>query len=64
MIDRELLLELLGEGFHAAFRKAADSYQAGRIYAEIERMTDDEWTAIIEFVADPILVELKRLDAS
>lgn len=44
--------DLVGEGFHAGFRKASDCAQAHQIYRLIEQMPDDQWSAVIEFVLD------------
>lgn len=53
-------ISLLGEGFHTAFRKAVgDSPQARKIHELIQKMPNDEWHAILEFVYDGIKPELK-----
>jgi hypothetical protein len=57
MMDRELLTELLGEGFHTAFRKATDCDQAPVIYRLIEEMPEDDWANVLDFVADCLPTE-------
>jgi hypothetical protein len=51
---REEFLELLGEAFHTAFRKASDSAQGVQIYRLIEEMPESDWTSVLEFVFDSI----------
>lgn len=47
--------ELLGEGFHTAFRKATDSPEADAIWKLINELDDDEWASVINFVAAPLI---------
>jgi len=51
-ISREDFIELLGEGFHTAFRKATDCQQANTIWHQIQKMAPHDWSAVLEFVAD------------
>lgn len=52
-IDRSELQAMLGEGFHAAFRKAADGPQAMQIYRLIFEMGDD-WDSVLRFVLEGV----------
>ncbi len=54
-MNRDLLIELLGEGFHTAFRKATDCNQAPQIYRLIEDMSEKSWTSVLDFVAEVII---------
>ena len=57
--------EYLGEGIHTAFRKALpDSKQAHQIWKLIREMPDEDWEAIVKFVAiglKPLCDEVERL---
>lgn len=44
---------MLAEGFHTAFRKAIDGPDAMPIHRMISNMSDEDWSCVIEFVADP-----------
>lgn len=44
----------LGEGFHTAFRKAADSAEATVIHRLIGDMQPEEWSAVIDFVTNGV----------
>lgn len=46
---------LLGEGFHTAFRKGTEHPSSGKIWNLISELPEDEWAAIIDWVADPFL---------
>lgn len=45
---------MLAEGFHTAFRKAADHPLAMQIHGLIGSLPDREWGAVISFVAEPL----------
>lgn len=49
---------MIGEGFHTAFRKAADSMEAAIAWKAIRDMDSEEYAAIISFTADPIIEAL------
>jgi hypothetical protein len=51
MADISALEDILGEGFHTAFRKAAYSEEASKIWKLIDQLPEGEWDAVIEFVA-------------
>lgn len=50
----------VGEGFHTAFRKAADSAQADRIHKLITDLPSEEWSGIVRFVAEPLVEAIKH----
>jgi hypothetical protein len=52
--SREEFVALLGEAFHTAFRKASDSAQGVQIYRLIDAMPEDDWAAVLEFVAETV----------
>jgi hypothetical protein len=54
-MNRDEFIELLGEAFHTAFRKAADCSQAMKIHQLIDEMPERDWTAVLEFVTDTVL---------
>jgi hypothetical protein len=59
-MNKEEFIELLGEAFHAAFRKAlGDSPLASEIWNNIHMMPDADWAAILEFVYECIKDEVK-----
>lgn len=53
-INREDFRSVIGEGFHTAFRKGTDAPQSSKIWNLIKEMDDEEWSAVVAFVADPI----------
>jgi hypothetical protein len=55
-MTKDELASLLSEGFHTAFRKAADSTEAVAIHKQISALPDDEWARIVEFVAHGLIV--------
>jgi len=44
------LLDVLGQSFHTAFRKAGDSIASSDAHAAIKGMDEDEWESILDFV--------------
>jgi len=50
----EEIKEVLGEGFHTAFRKAVNSKKAYAIWKLIRELSDEEWNDIIDFVYECI----------
>lgn len=48
--------DLLGEGFHTAFRKATDCDQAHPIWELIRDMPADDWRSVLEMVYDHVVV--------
>lgn len=52
MTTREDLEELLGEGMHAAFRKACDCPEGMQIHHLIDRMPPEHWATVVGFVAE------------
>jgi hypothetical protein len=46
------LKEVLGEVFHTALRKAADSPESDTAWKAIRDMKPDEWDGILDFVVD------------
>jgi hypothetical protein len=54
-MTRDELAAHLGEGFHTAFRKAADCSQAMRIHELIDDMPPNQWAAVIDFVTDALM---------
>jgi hypothetical protein len=54
-MTRDELADFLGEGFHTAFRKAADYPEAMHIHRLISKMPPDQWTAVIDFVTDALM---------
>lgn len=51
-MNRDDFLSMLGEGFHTAFRKAGDSATATQVHRLIGNLAPEEWSSIVEFVAD------------
>lgn len=62
-LDNEVTLEdlkgFLGEGFHTALRKAVDSGRSDKIWMLIDTMPDEDWDAILTFVARPLMEAYK-----
>jgi hypothetical protein len=54
---------MLAEGFHTAFRKATDSMESAIAWKAIRDMEDGEYSAIIDFVAEPLIAMLRRAEA-
>jgi len=44
---------MLAEGFHTAFRKAIEGPDAMPIHRLIDAMSQEDWSKVITFVADP-----------
>jgi hypothetical protein len=42
--------ELLGEGFHKAFRVMGNSYHANDVYSAITNMNPHEWDNVLSFL--------------
>jgi hypothetical protein len=61
-VTKDELASLLGEGFHTAFRKAADSSEAVAIHKQISALPDVEWARIVEFVAHGLIVSGLEVD--
>ena len=59
-VTKDELRSFLGEGFHTAFRKAADSDEANTIWHLIQKMDPDEWHAVLDFVTEPTFEMLQR----
>jgi len=55
LFEDDELENFLGEGFHTAFRKAVDSKEADRIWHAINDLPSEEWSAVLYFVAEPLL---------
>lgn len=55
------LRSLIAEGFHTAFRKASDHSAAHTIWMAIRKLPDDEWSQIIDFVAEGIEPFIEKL---
>ena len=49
----EWLYDVLGEGFHTAFRKATDSAEGTAIWQAINDMDEQEWEDVLKFVIEP-----------
>lgn len=56
-MDRDSRVALLAEGMHTAFRKATDCPQAMKIHRLIEEMPEDDWSAVVDFVAESVFAE-------
>jgi hypothetical protein len=54
VLSRRDFTDVLGEAFHTAFRKAASSGEAAQIYRLIDGLSSDEWSSVLEFVADAL----------
>lgn len=54
---------MISEGFPTAFRKAIDTPEAGWIHKLIREMDPADWSAVIDFVADPIIGWLREAEA-
>jgi len=48
--SKEDIISLLGEGFHTAFRKISQSKEGRQIHSLINKLDNEEWEAILEFV--------------
>lgn len=53
--DKEWFREYLGEGMHTAFRKAGTSDKAQQVHRLITMMSGEEWSSIVDFVADAMI---------
>jgi len=49
-VDDDLAGDLLGEGFHTAFRKGVDGKGSGTVWDAIRDMTDDGYSDAIDYV--------------
>jgi len=58
-MNKEDFICLLGEGFHAAFRKIIYTDEGKEIYRLIKKMSDEEWLAVLEFVYEGIKTVVK-----
>ena len=58
-LSKKEVKEVLGEGFHTAFRKAIEGYTANDIWILIKELPDEEWNAILDFVYECIKPYLK-----
>jgi hypothetical protein len=47
---RDDLRSALGEGFHAAFRKAVDGHGSAEMWRLIDAMPDRQWRNVLDFV--------------
>lgn len=47
---RDDLRSALGEGFHAAFRKAIDGHRSSDVWRIIDQMPDKEYRKVLDFV--------------
>lgn len=50
VVSNDDFKELLGEGFHTAFRKGVEGYSD--IHQSISSMKADDWDAVLEYVVD------------
>jgi len=50
----------LAEGISVAFRAASDDEQAHKAWDAIQKLPDDEWTRVIEFIVDAMLPVIER----
>lgn len=59
---RNALAELLGEGFHTAFRKAIEGPNANIIWNHINDLDCEQWAAVLDFVVDGLdtMVDVKE----
>lgn len=48
----EEVTPLLGEGFHTALRRIADSAEADKAWHAFDDMDDDEWHEVLMFVVE------------
>ncbi len=48
------LRAVLGEAIHTAFRKASDHPDAVRVWRILNRMPEEEWSAILDWIADSL----------
>lgn len=55
---------MLAEGFHTAFRKAIDHPYATVIHKLITDLPGEEWSAILDFVAEPLTAMLRQAQAA
>lgn len=53
----EVTKEMLSEAFHTAFRKATEWKGSHEIWKLIQKMPDEDWGAVIDFVYDTALKE-------
>ncbi|MFB0520029.1 MAG: hypothetical protein ACETWD_01210 [Desulfatiglandales bacterium] len=58
--QKETIEDLLGEGFHTAFRKASESKEGNQIWHLIKSLPDEEWGAVIDFVSHPLIDYLEE----
>jgi hypothetical protein len=54
---------MIAEGFATAWRKGTDTPESVVIWKLIKDMEPEEWGAVIDFVADPLIAMLRRADA-
>jgi len=53
-LDKEDVISLLGEGFHTAFRKIVQTPEGTEIWRLIQKLDDEDWMAVLEFVYEGI----------
>lgn len=51
---------MLGEGFHTGFRKAVDHPYATTIWQLIKDLPGEDWSAVLDFVSEPIIHALRE----
>jgi hypothetical protein len=54
-VAKEKLIDVLGEVFHTAFRKAVDNEQAMPIHKLIKEMPTEDWREILRWVVDYVI---------
>lgn len=53
---------MIAEGFHTAFRKAADSVDSAIAWKAIRDMDREEWGAILDFTVNPLIEMLREAE--
>lgn len=53
---------MIAEGFATAFRKAADSMEAAIAWKAIRDMDGEEYSAVVDFVAGPLIAMLREAE--
>jgi hypothetical protein len=61
-VTESTIRSMIAEGFHTAFRKAADSMEAAIAWKAIRDMDNGEYAAIVSFTADPIIDTLREAE--
>lgn len=54
VLSRADFIDVLGEAFHTAFRKASNSDEGASIYRLIDALPEDDWARVLGFVADSL----------